>query len=1434
MKQVIQTRGKRLLGIICMQLFMIPTMLLAQLTGTYTIGSGGDYTTITDAVSALKTDGVSGPVTFNIKPGTYNEQFVLDAITGSNGTNTVTFQSQGGVASDVQIYHTASAVADNYVIKVDGASNLLFKNLTLSATGTTYSKVMDITSQSSNISILNDSLTSGSGISGSSNATLILANSVKLSDITINNNAFNGGGYAVRLTGVSNDVSSNFNITNNRFNNVYSGIFLQYVNTVTLSNNISSITSGYGIYANQIGGVVQITKNQMAINNAYGLYLSNISSGTPPTGTHGIIANNLIHLTTNSGHYGIYISNSTYQDIVFNTVNITGSGSTSRAFYVAGTGSNYLIENNIFSNDGGGYAYYASTTSAISTSDFNNLYSTGNYLAYWGSNLRDLSALQTASSKETHSVSVYSHFVSSSDLHVTSPWLDGSGVDYANISTDIDGENRSSQNPDIGADEFTAAAGTTTPLSGSYTIGSGGDYTTVADAIDDLMLKGISAPVTYHIKSGTYIEQVSMRSIPGASATDTVTFQSESGAAKDATIFYNASGTADNYVWRLIASSHIRFRNLTLQSNNSNGAQYGRVLNLNGACGDLALRNAIIKGAPANTSSSNHILIFSDNSVIQGFIVRDDSLSGGSVGIRMDGLSNDPNQDILLTNNKINTWYTGIQLQYITIPVITQNTVWVRSGYAIYMTNFDGQFMVNANNLMPTNAYGLYLNNGTGGTPPTDHHGQIYNNVVALNSNSGHFGIQLSGIKNTDFVYNSVNVYGGGTTSSGFRLVGNNSTVLMANNIFSNEAGGYAADFNTISGLTSSDYNDFYSSGNYLAKWGNSNLRNLDTLQSLSNKEMHSVSIYPHFPSTTDLRTDSPWLDGKGVTFTGLTTDITGALRDATTPDIGAYEFTSDPNNTPLSGTYDIGTSLDYATFASAASDLIFRGISGPVTFDVASGTYVENFTLRAIPGSSSADTVTFRSKTGKSADVNIYYAANGAGDNYLMQLIGTNHLRLWNLTLTANNMSNSNYGQIVNLIGAVGDVGIKHCNLIGSPRNTSSSNLSIIYSNQSVIDHFYLESDSLKNGSSGFYMNGVSNDYSPWLMVKDSYIDTYYYGIFASYLNTPQLMNNHIVDNVSYPVYLNGVSGTFMITGNMISSTTYGLYLNNVSGGKPPIGTHGLVANNFVSSAGTSANRALYLSNCSNTDFYYNSMLVTGAQNTTSTVYITGSGSENQFVNNIFANKSGGFTYDVNSPALIGMSDYNDLYTTGSNIARWSNNALATLADLQSASSMDANSIAANPGFVSNTDLHVTAAALDSVGTPLTRVTTDIDGQTRDANKPDIGADEFIAGATPIDDEPGSVQPGSGLPKKFVLYQNYPNPFNPTTQIRYGLPKASDVKVDVYNTLGQKVLTLFDGRQTAGYHIITWNPRDAASGVYFYRIQAGSYVKIMKMLFIK
>ena len=96
-----------------------------------------------------------------------------------------------------------------------------------------------------------------------------------------------------------------------------------------------------------------------------------------------------------------------------------------------------------------------------------------------------------------------------------------------------------------------------------------------------------------------------------------------------------------------------------------------------------------------------------------------------------------------------------------------------------------------------------------------------------------------------------------------------------------------------------------------------------------------------------------------------------------------------------------------------------------------------------------------------------------------------------------------------------------------------------------------------------------------------------------------------------------------------------------------------------------------------------------------------------------------------------------------------------------------------------------------------------------------------------------------SQLPKEFDLRQNYPNPFNPTTVIEYALPKASLVKIQIYNILGQKVRNLVDELQEPGYKTIYWDGKDdrgneVSSGVYFYRIEAKDFVKCKKMTLLK
>lgn len=95
---------------------------------------------------------------------------------------------------------------------------------------------------------------------------------------------------------------------------------------------------------------------------------------------------------------------------------------------------------------------------------------------------------------------------------------------------------------------------------------------------------------------------------------------------------------------------------------------------------------------------------------------------------------------------------------------------------------------------------------------------------------------------------------------------------------------------------------------------------------------------------------------------------------------------------------------------------------------------------------------------------------------------------------------------------------------------------------------------------------------------------------------------------------------------------------------------------------------------------------------------------------------------------------------------------------------------------------------------------------------------------------------PGAGneLPAEVSLTQNYPNPFNPTTTITYGLPESGQVTLDIYNVTGQRVATLVNAQQAAGYHSITFDASRLASGLYLYRLQAGSTSITKRMMLVK
>jgi hypothetical protein len=98
----------------------------------------------------------------------------------------------------------------------------------------------------------------------------------------------------------------------------------------------------------------------------------------------------------------------------------------------------------------------------------------------------------------------------------------------------------------------------------------------------------------------------------------------------------------------------------------------------------------------------------------------------------------------------------------------------------------------------------------------------------------------------------------------------------------------------------------------------------------------------------------------------------------------------------------------------------------------------------------------------------------------------------------------------------------------------------------------------------------------------------------------------------------------------------------------------------------------------------------------------------------------------------------------------------------------------------------------------------------------------------------PVSVEDENPVVDNFYLAQNYPNPFNPSTKINFGLKKAGEVEISVYNILGNKVATLVNGFKSAGNHSVSFDASNLSSGIYFYKIVTNGFVQTRKMILEK
>jgi pectin methylesterase-like acyl-CoA thioesterase len=880
------------------------------------------------------------------------------------------------------------------------------------------------------------------------------------------------------------------------------------------------------------------------------------------------------------------------------------------------------------------------------------------------------------------------------------------------------------------------------PLSGEYTIGTGGNFTTISDAIDVLNNEGRTGPVTFSIFAGTYEEQFTITSHTGMSEENPVVFKTHSGNPGDVKIAYAAESNGDNYIVRIQSASYITIRDLAFVAT---GSSHGTIVRLEGAShSNISLLENFFQGVPDGGSIQPFAIVHATAELTENTVISGNTFEGGSNSIYMRQNSHGA-RTVISDNVSSGATRDAFYLERQTAPLVSGNVI-THSGsfYAIQLRecNYNLEILGNRIDISGESRVGILLRASEGHPLIEEQWGLIANNFITVRGfSSGVAGIRLTDSKVQNIYHNSIHVINSNSNSQGLHLPGTgNEKIRIVNNSFSNTGhsfqphlpGGYAIGIDHPPAVLEMDYNNIFSTGNYLARWGNLDITDLASLKVLGNegRNANSISVFPHYRSHSDLHTISPWLAGRGTPLGRVSEDIDGEPRSLVAPDIGADEFTPDPSTTtPMAGTYTIGTGGDYPSFTTAVDDLLLKGLSSGVIFEVLPGMYNERLTIFEFPSDSDADSIVFRSQTQNPDDVILHYEAEGGSDDFVINLRATRNVVLRDLTISANTASTANHARVIFIQGYSSGLRIVNNTLLGTTMpNTSIPAHALIYAEPVLSDSIIIAGHTFRGGSYSAYLVGVSAEVpSTRTFVINNLSSVTGHMVFRLKNQAAPIIRANTTTPGGYGIYLEACNGPTRITKNKIdvNGTDNGIVLISCSGGDSPEARM-LIANNFVTHRGGNNIRrgAIEIVNTDKVDVVFNSINSLGPLSPS--LHISENASDINVLNNILVNSGGGYAYSVPNPSAINRSHNNNIYTDGDKFALWDGDRV-DIDELRVASGKEQNSISADPGFISINDLHVRTAAGDSAGFYHPLVIDDIDGELRDTNFPDIGADEFI-----------------------------------------------------------------------------------------------------------
>ncbi|MCD6062356.1 MAG: hypothetical protein K0R82_267, partial [Flavipsychrobacter sp.] len=1165
------------------------------LSGTYTIGgTSPSYATLTAAVNDLNSKGVSAPVTFNIRTGTYTDRVIIGSVAGASSTNRITFKAETGNAADVTINNSASTTTDNFVFKLNTANYITIRNLTLATSNSTYCTTVDLAGASAFDSIvscnLNGPISTYTGYYGA----LIHSYTQTTSNIVIKNNNITNGGSGIYLYQSSAGATyNNYIIEGNNFSGqYYMPTYLYYTRDLKLRNNTFTKTTGYGytVYSYYAYDAYECTGNIINMNNCnlstvYGLLNAYCQGSASNPAKRALVANNtLTHTNITQSIYAIYNTGSTFMTFRDNTVNST---TTSGGYVVMDQSCPGMIfrGNNItYNSNSTTYCYqtYQSDNAIIDSNTFNVNVGAGAYYPYY-----------------YYPTNVA---VRNNTFNITSTTGTIQGAVYAVYTTNNSGF-------EISGNQFNVSS-TSGTVYGVYVSGTTGTPDMGLKVFNNVMnVKtsgtnyGFYCPTlvgnnqfynnTFHSRatgstnycfyiapsSGSNIVQNNIFSRTGT--TGVMAYIGNAALSNvDHNLYYATSGNLVQSTTATASFSNLQaWRNTTGKDKNSLVYDPGYISATSANIADLApdVTNA---NAWARNGRGNHIP--GNNKDINGAVRAIDRPSGvPDIGAHE---------------------FTPTA----TPPAATANPAApVANGTQVFTLGQDTVVTIAWGASVPPSA--LTVRQYTGTVPPT------------ISSVSG----------NNMYFYTDVNVPSGtyGHTSNLYYqdpwagTVSNESSLRLAKKDGANPWLVYTPGVSTTN-----------TTRNIITTTGSNNF-GLHTGVDQGDNAGTNVLTAPVAPFCTGNQTVMAQIKNSGnnilnnvqvgwsvdgiaqapLNYTTAINTLGSGLGNTATVSLGTVNFgatpkvikvwTYLPNGVPdvftsddtitvtlrssLSGVYTIGgTTPNYTTIQAAINDLNSYGVCGPVFFDIRNGTYSTNqYVLKPVIGASAVNRITFRSETANPANVTVSFNVTSTANNYVFLLDSAKYFTFKDLTVRS---TNTTYGYSFEFRNLAAFDSIVGCRM--NPAATTSSSAGGIYAYQTFKgSDIFVANNTFTGGYYGVYVYGLSAAPSRRFTIDgNTFNNQYYYAVNAYYANELKIHNNAFNGPGSnpsywYPIYTYYCNDGRQIVGNTFTSNSsattyiYPIYTYYCTGAP---GSYGLIRNNTWNITNTNGSGYVYYYN--------------------------------------------------------------------------------------------------------------------------------------------------------------------------------------------------------------------------------------------------------------